>query len=218
MGFEMLKAIIFDYNGVLVNDLKIHEEAYWRAGKESGIPVARETVRKYLSYSPEHKRKLYYGNIPDKTWRQISRITARLYFDQAENEEVIFPDVEEVLTSLSASYMLALISNTRREYFNRIFPRKLAILFTETMFFDEIGKPKPAPDPLLKMMGRLGIGRDQCCYVGDSVLDVQMAKRVGITVFSVATGDNPKEELQAAGADWVVNNLSELHEKVKEVI
>jgi phosphoglycolate phosphatase-like HAD superfamily hydrolase len=45
-----------------------------------------------------------------------------------------------------------------------------------------------------------------------------MAKRVGITVFSVATGDSSKEELQAAGADWVVNNLSELHEKVKAVI
>lgn len=214
----MLKAIIFDYNGVLVNDLKIHEEAYWRAGKELGIPVARETLRKYLSYSPEQKRKLYYGNISDETWRQISRIRARFYFDLARKGDVIFPDVEAVLLSLSSRYILALISNTRREYFNRIFPRKLASLFRETMFFDEIRKPKPSPDPLLKMMERLGIGRDQCCYVGDSVLDVQMAKRVDIKVFSVATGDNSKEELGAAGADWIVNNLSELKEKLEAVI
>jgi phosphoglycolate phosphatase len=213
----VLKAIIFDYNGVLVNDLKIHEQAYWRAGKELGIPVARETVRKYLSHSPEQKRKLYYGNISDKVWRRISRITARFYSDLARKGDVIFPDVEEVLMSLSARYMLALISNTRREYFNRIFPRKLAILFRETMFVDEMRKPKPSPDPLLKMMERLGIGSDQCCYVGDSVLDVQMAKKVGIKVFSVSTGDNSKEELQAAGADWVVNNLSELNEKVEAV-
>lgn len=214
----MLKAIIFDYNGVLVNDLKIHEEAYWRAGKELGIPVARETLRKYLSYSPEQKRKLYYGNISDETWRQISRIRARFYFDLAEKSDLVFPDVEAVLLSLSSRYILALISNTRREYFNRIFPRKLASLFRETMFFDEIRKPKPSPDPLLKMMERLGIGRDQCCYVGDSVLDVQMAKRVDIKVFSVATGDNSKEELGAAGADWIVNNLSELKEKLEAVI
>ena len=214
----MLKAIIFDYNGVLVNDLKIHEEAYWRAGKELGIPVARETLRKYLSYSPEQKRKLYYGNISDETWRQISRIRARFYFDLAEKSDLVFPDVEAVLLSLSSRYILALISNTRREYFNRIFPRKLASLFRETMFFDEIRKPKPSPDPLLKMIERLGIGRDQCCYVGDSVLDVQMAKRVDIKVFSVATGDNSKEELGAAGADWIVNNLSELKEKLEAVI
>ncbi len=214
----MLKAIIFDYNGVLVNDLKIHEEAYWRAGKELGIPVTRETVRKYLSYSPEEKRKLYYGNISDETWEGIRRLMTRFYFDLAEKRDVIFPDVEAVLISLSARYILALVSNTRREYFNGVFPRKLASLFSDTMFFDEIGKPKPAPDPLLKMMERLGIGRDQCCYVGDSVLDVQMAKRADIKLFSVATGDNSKEELQAAGADWVVNNLSELHEKLEAAI
>ena len=59
---------------------------------------------------------------------------------------------------------------------------------------------------------------DECCYVGDSVLDVQMAKRAGIRVFSVATGINSKEELQAAGADWIVNNLLELKEKLEAVI
>lgn len=218
IGFEVLKAIIFDYNGVLVNDLKIHEQAYWRAGKELGIPVARKTVRKYLSYSPEQKRKLYYGNISDETWEEIKRRMTRCYFKLAEKRNVIFPHVEAVLKSLSTRYMLALISNTRRKYFNRIFPRELASLFKETMFFDEIRKPKPSPDPLLKMIERLGIGRDQCCYVGDSVLDVQMARGVGVKVFSVATGDSSREELQAAGADWVANNLSELNEKLEAVI
>lgn len=211
----MFKAIIFDYNGILVNDLKIHEEAYWRAGKDLGFPLTRETVRKYLSYSPEQKRKLYYGTISDEIWKQICRLRARYYFNLAKKGDVLFPDVETVLMSLSARYVLALISNTRRDYFDRVFPRKLASLFRVTLFSDEIEKPKPSPDPLLKMIERLGIGPDQCCYVGDSVLDVQMAKRVGIKVFSVATGDNSQEELQAAGADWGVNNLSELKEKLE---
>jgi len=216
-GFEVFKAIIFDYNGILVNDLKIHEEAYWRAGKDLGFPLTRETVRKYLSYSPEQKRKLYYGEISDEIWEQICRLRARYYFNLAKKGDVLFPDVETVLMSLSARYVLALISNTRRDYFDRVFPRKLASLLRETLFVDEIGKPKPSPGPLLKMMERLGIGRDECCYIGDSVLDVQMAKRVGIKVFSVTTGDSSKEELQAAGADWVVDNLSDLKEKLEAV-
>lgn len=208
----MFKAIIFDYNGVLVDDLKFHEEAYWRAGRDVGIPLTRETVRKYLSHSPEQKRKPLYGDISDETWEAISKLRARFYFDLAEKGNVLFPDVEAVLTSLAERYVLALISNTRRDYFDRIFPRALATLFGETMFLDEIGKPKPSPDPLLIMMERLDISRDECCYVGDSVLDVQMAKRAGIKAFAVATGDNSQEELQAAGADCVVGNLSELRE------
>jgi beta-phosphoglucomutase len=214
----VIRGIIFDYNGVLVNDLKIHEEAYWRAGKEVGLPLTRETVRRYLSHSPEQKRTLYFGDISDETWKEIIRLMARVYFDLAEKRDLIFPDVEPVLTSLSAKYVLALLSNTRRKFFNKIFPRKLASLFRETMFFEEIRKPKPSPDPLLEMMERLGIGTGECCYVGDSVLDIQMARSVGTKVFSVTTGDNSQEELQAAGADWVGNNLSELKEKLKAVI
>lgn len=217
MGFEVLKAIIFDYNGVLVNDLKIHEEAYWRAGRNLGFPLTRETVRRYLSHSPEQKRKPLYGDISDETWKEISRLRAQYYFELAEKGDVVFPDVEAVLTSLADKYILALISNTRREYFDRVFPRKLATLFRETLFVDEIGKPKPSPDPLLKMIERLGIGTDQCCYVGDSVLDVQMAKSVGIRVFMVATGDNSKDELRAAGADLVFDNLSEFKETLEDV-
>jgi HAD superfamily hydrolase (TIGR01549 family) len=211
----VLKAIIFDYNGVLVDDLKIHEEAYWLAGRELGIPVTRETVRKYLSYSPEQKRKPLYGDISDETWEEISKVRARWYFELAEKGNVLFPDVEDVLTSLAERYVFALISNTRRDYFDRIFPKELITLFRETMFLDEIGKPKPSPDPLIIMMERLKIGRDECCYVGDSVLDVQMAKRAGIKAISVATGDNSREELQAVGADWVVENLSELRGKLE---
>lgn len=213
----MIRGIIFDYNGVLVNDLKIHEEAYCRAGKEVGLPLTRETVRRYLSHSPEQKRTLYFGEISDETWKEIVRLMARFYFDLAEKRDLIFPDVEPVLTSLSDRYVLALLSNTRRKFFNKIFPRKLASLFRETMFFEEIRKPKPSPDPLLEMMERLSFGTGECCYVGDSVLDIQMARSVGTKVFSVATGDNSQEELQAAGADWVGNNLSELKEQLKVV-
>jgi phosphoglycolate phosphatase len=180
--------------------------------------VTRKTVRKYLSYSPKQKRKLYYGNISDEAWKRIAKLTAKFYFDLTEKRDVVFPDVEPVLTSLSARYMLALISNTRRKYFNRVFPRKLAGLFRETMFFDEITEPKPSPHAFLEMMERLCTCTDECCYVGDSVLDVQMAKRVGIRVFLVATGNDSKEELQMAGADWVVNNLLELKEKLEAVI
>lgn len=210
----MFKAVIFDFNGVLVNDLKIHEEAYWRAGRELGFPVAREIVRKYLSYAPGQKRTFYFGDISDEAWERIAGLMTRIYFELAEKTDVVFPDVEPVLTSLSARYTLALLSNTRRKYFNRVFPQKLANLFRETLFFDEIREPKPAPDALLEMVRRLGTNPDECCYVGDSILDVQMARKADIRIFSVATGDNSKEELQAEGADRVFNNLSELQEQL----
>lgn len=214
---EMFKAIIFDYNGVLVDDVKIHTESYLQAGRDLGFPLSHETVRKYISYAPDQKRKHYFGNISDEQWCELSRIKAGYYYNMAKNVNIIFSEVEAVLTSLSSKYALALISNTTREQFERTFHRHLARLFRETLFVDDVEEPKPSPEPLLKVMEQLGVGIDQCCYVGDSVLDVRMARKVGIKMFAVPTGDNTLEELRAAGANWVINRLSELNESLEAV-
>ncbi len=211
----MLKAVIFDYNGVLIDDVEAHETSYLWAGRDTGFPISRETIRKYISYDPDQKRKLYFGNIPDQQWERIFSAKTRYYFELAAIGDLVFPEVEGVLTSLSRRYTLALISNTPRHFFERVFPGPLAGLFRETLFAGEIKRPKPAPDPLLEILRRLGIRKDQCCYVGDSVLDIQMAKTAGIPIFAVATGDNSRDELEGEGADGVFEDLSVLAERLK---
>jgi len=208
------KAIIFDYNGVLLNDFTAHEEAYLMAAKDMGLPLTKEIARKYVSSTALQKRKLYFDDIPDETWNQIFQLKTKYYFDLIEESNPLFPEVREVLSFLSRRYLLGLISNTPRRYFEKVFPQDLGALFHETIFGDEMVHPKPSPESLLEMVERLGVVSDQCCCVGDSISDVLMAKKAGIRIFSIATGDGSKEELQAAGADWVLNSLSDLKEKL----
>jgi len=210
----MLRAIIFDYNGVLVDDVKIHEESYLSAAKAFEVPLSRETVKQHISYAPEQKRKLYFGDISDDRWEELLRTKERRYFEMAEKADIVFPEVDDVLTLLAKKYTLSLVSNTPRNYFNRVFPRHLAGLFGESLFVDEVEKPKPSPAPLLKMIDRLGIQKDQCCYVGDSVLDIQMSKAAGVFIFAAATGENSDEELRSAGADVVLTSLRELEKRI----
>ena len=65
----MLKAVIFDYNGLLLDDLKLHEEAYLRTAMDLGIPLSRDTVRRFLSHTAEQKRTPFFGDISDKAWQ-----------------------------------------------------------------------------------------------------------------------------------------------------
>lgn len=210
----MFKAIIFDFNGVLVDDLHFHEEAYLLAAKETGFPLTLETIRMHISTTPDQKRKLYFGDVSDETWNRVFQLKTRYYFDRIGRNTLLFPEVEDVLHFLGRQCLLGLVSNTPREYFERVFPKHLASLFQDSIFSDEMRHPKPSPEPLLEMMRRLGVVSGQCCYVGDSVSDVQMAKKAGIKIFSVATGDNSKEELTTAGADWVLDRLGELKNKL----
>ncbi len=206
----MFQAIIFDYNGVLINDLEFHAEAYVMAAKEMGFPLTKEIARKYVSTTALQKRTLYFGDIPDDTWDRLFLLKTEYYFDLIEHKSPLFPEVKEVLDFLSRRYLLGLISNTSRVYFERVVPRDLVRVFQATIFGDEMRDPKPDPGALLGMMRRLNVIPDQCCYVGDSVSDVLMAKRAGVRIFSVTTGDNSEEELRQAGSDRVLHRLSDL--------
>ena len=67
----MLKAIIFDYNGILVDDLAYHRDAYIRVAEELGYTLTPEAVWKYISATPDEKRFLF-GDISDETWEKIN--------------------------------------------------------------------------------------------------------------------------------------------------
>ena len=211
---ERYQAIIFDFNGVVVDDLRILETAYLQAARELGFPLSSKTARDYIAYAPEQKRAFYFGDISDQQWEELVRTQTRFYFELADKTDLVIPHVREILYSLSKSYTLALISNTPREYFDRICPQDLAALFKETMLGDEVEEPKPSPEPLIAMLKRLGLRKEQCCYVGDSVLDIEMSKSVGIFAFAVATGANSIEELKRAGADDVLTSLGELEKRL----
>jgi HAD superfamily hydrolase (TIGR01549 family) len=206
----MLKAIVFDYNGVLLNDLDYQVESYWQAGRDRGFEITIETVRQYISFPPSHKKDLYFGKISEAEWKKIFDLKEKYYYELIDQKDILFPGVEQILASLTRQFKLALVSNTIRSLFERTFPRHLADLFQATLFVDEVKKPKPSPQPLLKIIQILDVSEDECCYVGDSVEDIRMAKAAGVKIFSVSTGICSKEELVAAGADRLVANLKEL--------
>lgn len=210
LDIEMLKAIIFDYNGVLLNDLEYQVESYWKAARDMGFNIARETVRKYISYPPLQKKDLYFKNISEPGWKKVFDLKERYYYKLIDQKNLLFPDVEALLSSLAKHFALALVSNTVRSLFDRTFPRHLAELFQVTLFADEVNEPKPSPEPLLNTVQILGIRKNECCYVGDSIEDIRMAKAAGVKIFSVTTGVCSKEGLVEAGADTLIANLQEL--------
>ena len=206
----MLKFIVFDYNGVLANDLWIHAEAYYRTGLDLGFPVTREKIAPYLSTSPEEKRVLIFGDISDETWSRVKERHAENYRKIAGENDLLFPDTEAVLKSLMERYSVGVLSNTRRWYFDQFFPPHLAERLAGTVFFEDMRIPKPSPEAYLALLDRLGIEPEESCYVGDAVSDIRMAKDAGVLIYAVTTGHHSEEQLRTGGADRVFPNLTAL--------
>jgi HAD superfamily hydrolase (TIGR01549 family) len=209
-GVNEITAIVFDYNGTLVDDLHLHVEAYYQAGRQLGFDVARETVQRHISQPPSAKRVLYFGSISDAAWAQLVDLRKAIYLKLADPAALLFPDTACVLSALAGRYTLGVLSNTFRHLFERLFPPQLAGLFAATLFFDEVSEPKPSPAPLRTLLERLGAAPRACIYVGDALEDVRMARAADVRAFAVATGACPAEELAVAGAEWVGAGLSAL--------
>jgi HAD superfamily hydrolase (TIGR01509 family) len=206
----MLKAIVFDYNSTLVDDLDLVVESYYRAGIERGYPISREKVLQHISQPPSAKRGLYFGDIPDTEWAAILDRRKAIYAELARSGFRLFPQTENTLLALAGRYRLGVLSNTFRALFEKLFPPHLARLFQASLFFDEVTDPKPSPAPMLAVMHTLGVSARECGYVGDAIEDVQMAKAAGVRSFALATGACSARELRDAGADWVGPDLGAL--------
>jgi pyrophosphatase PpaX len=76
---------------------------------------------------------------------------------------------------------------------------------------DDVERHKPAPDPLLVALERLGADRDEAVYVGDSPFDVAAAKAAGVHAVAVTWGGIYSEEaLRAERPDEMVSTPREL--------
>ena len=71
---------------------------------------------------------------------------------------------------------------------------------------------KPAPDTVLTAASRMGLAIDQCVYVGDSEVDLQTSRNVGMDCISVTWGFRDEDQLVSAGATVLVRSPEELRE------
>jgi len=71
---------------------------------------------------------------------------------------------------------------------------------------------KPHPEPYLKAWERCGYAKEQCCVVENAPLGIQAGKAAGLFTIGVNTGVLDREDLQAAGADLVFDNMLQLHD------
>jgi pyrophosphatase PpaX len=83
--------------------------------------------------------------------------------------------------------------------------------FDAVVASDDVERHKPAPDPILVALDRLGACREDVAYVGDSPFDVTAAKAAGVFAVAVTWGGmHDEESLRAAEPDAVVSSPEEL--------
>ena len=218
----VLKAVIFDCNGVIADDEPIHCLLFQRVLQEEGIELSREEYNsRYLHFDDRHA---FEAILKDRGHRpHPARVAdlvarkARLYQAEVPGQLRIFPGVADLVRTLAEKYPLAVASGARREEIQFILnDAGILPLFTAIVGAEDVHNAKPDPEPFLLALERINGARSrrgrpihpaQCLVIEDSVGGVEGAKAAGMRCLAVA---NTYPASLLGAADRVVGSLQEL--------
>jgi HAD superfamily hydrolase (TIGR01509 family) len=214
----VLKAIIFDFNGILVDDEPIHLELFRRVLEEEGLSLSDEDYyAKYLGMDDRGCfRAVFQAHARELTDAQVEELIARkaVYYKQTIAQRTrIFPGVTRVVPELAARFPLAVASGALRDEIDLILSGiGLKNCFQVIISAEDVADGKPHPEIFIKALRELNkerpepIRASECLVIEDSKEGILAAHRAGIKCLAV-TNSHPASELKA---DRIVASLEEV--------
>lgn len=208
----MLKAILWDNDGVLVDT----EGLYFQAGQEilatQGIALTRED---FIEQSLK-KGESVFDFLPEQDRELIGRLrvirNAR-YSDLLGEGVQVLDGVVETLEALHGRVRMGVVTGSRRNHFDIIHAQTDLLRFFEFVLArEDYDKSKPHPDAYLKAMQMHGWTPDDCVVVEDTERGCVAAAAAGLRVFVV-----PNELSQHGNFSTAYKVLGNVKEVVEEV-
>ncbi len=124
----------------------------------------------------------------------------------------VFDGVEEVLTRLAAAgWALGCVTNKPARFTGPLLAAAgLAGHFAVTLSGDSLPTKKPDPAPILHAAAALGVALARVVMVGDSLTDLRAAQNAGVRAVCVSFGYHAGVDLEAEGADALIDEMPEL--------
>jgi beta-phosphoglucomutase len=214
---RQLKAIIFDFNGVIVDDEPLHLELIQRVLREEGIELSDAHCRALSLGVPDHTcfpALLRAGRCVPRAadGSYVNALITRKagYYAQAIAErDLLFPGIAQLIEGWVARVPLAIVSGALRQEIEFVLGRSdLRQYFQAVIAAEDVRAGKPDPEGFLKALAALNeqatIQPTECLVIEDSLAGVEAAKRAGMFCVAV-TNSFPAEQLKAA--DVIVSSL-----------
>lgn len=213
-----MKAILFDFDGVIVDSMKLHAKSWQSTFKKHGMAIEENAVYGYEGMpSLEIATKLLemVNKVPNISLVQQLVEHKRKHYATYPKPEVYRLVLDIINLVKSKGIKVGLVSGGSIDVIKRdILPLRLENMDT-VISGNDVSKGKPDPEPYLIAAERLGTKISECIVVENAPLGIIAAKSAGMKCIGIAT------TLDASflnNADVVVNDHAELLEKLSSMI
>jgi HAD superfamily hydrolase (TIGR01509 family) len=216
----MLRAVIFDFNGVVVDDEHLHFRGFQKILAEEGIGLSEaEYQARYLGMDDRGCFRASFQAsgraLGDAAVADLIERKAKYYRTLIDQELVIFPGVEKLVTLLAPSFALAIASGALRHEIQLILQKSgLSRFFSVIVSAEDVPEGKPNPQIFLRALDLINqphtdspIRPSECLVIEDSKEGLLAAKRAGMKCLAVT---NSYAHSELTGADAVVARLDDM--------
>lgn len=215
-----MKLVVFDLDGTLINSLEdLADSANWML-LQHGYPT--HPVDAYRYFVGDGMRKLIERILPleernDVRIEQCKAEFVAYYTIHMEDKTVVYPGMIELLKELKdRGLKIAVATNKVHIAVAPLMAKYFPGIRFDSMIGQREGIPvKPHPQIMYDILKETDCQPSETLHVGDTATDMQLAHSAGVTPVGVLWGYRPLEELQEAGAKFIIEKPEELLELVK---
>jgi HAD superfamily hydrolase (TIGR01509 family) len=219
----MIKGILFDFNGVIIDDEPIQMRAYQEILGNEGIALTEEeyysclgmddrtfveAAYKRAAKEPQTNKVLEVTLAKTNKWREL-----------VTDDLPLFPGAADFVKKMANDFALGIVSMAKREEIEFVLERAdLRQCFSIIISAEDVDNCKPNPECYLKGFNALDSYRikrrhlpmvhGECLVIEDAPPGIVAGKRAGLKTLGV-TNTVPAEALRKAGADAVAKNLDD---------
>lgn len=197
-----VRAVLFDVDGTLVDSNEAHVDAWAVAFREAGHPQEVDDIRLQIGKGGDLLVPALFPQASEAQRKAIAKAHAR-HFKSAYLAHVKpFPGALALLERTRQSgRTIVLASSAKKDevehYLRLLEAEKLVDAITS---IDDVDASKPEPDVFEAALAKAGVDADAAIAVGDTIYDIEAARRIGLATIALTSGPYDRAQLKDAGA------------------
>jgi len=207
------RAVVFDFDGVLADTETLHLSAFQDVFRERGWTLDRAAYfERYLGFDDEDLVRAFTSDtqlaVTDDDVEGLVRVKTARFAELMETGAIMFPGASAAIARLGARYRLGIASGSTAAEIAAILQKAgLHAPFRVIIGADDVARSKPAADPYVAAVNRLGVDASAAVAIEDSRWGLTSARAAGLRTIGISTSYSARE---LSSADVVVDSLDEI--------
>ncbi|MBE5973508.1 MAG: HAD family phosphatase [Paenibacillaceae bacterium] len=212
----MIKAVIFDMDGVIIDSEGVYLEYQLEFAKKKNPDVKLEDLYPMVGATKQECWEVVERVVSNgQTWEELRKeFRQRDIYSEIDYRSIYRLEVTDTLKQLKeAGFRLALASSTHLELVERVLKENgIRDYFEAVVSGEQFKKSKPDPEIYLYTAGQLKLKPEECLAVEDSTIGITAAHRAGLKIAAVI---DTRYGFDQSLADYKLNQVKEVLEAVK---